>query len=492
MSDIVLLSPGGSHGIFGSDLARSLISIEQPLWCRLCAGYLLDRGVDVTIVDQEALRLTPEAAAVLVAAERPRVAAIVVWGHQPSASTQAMPGARALAEAIRCAAPSVTIVMLGNHPSALPERTLREEPVDYVIDGEGPASLHALLEGGGPSSVPGLVWRHHDRVIHNPLAPLLDLDRDLHGRAWHLLPSPSRYRAHTWQCLDDQSRRRPYAAVYTSLNCPFACHFCMISTIFHDHKYRHRSPEAVVDEIEMLYREYGVATLKIVDELFVLNRGHYRAVCQGLVDRGLGERLNIWAYARPDCVPPCDLPLLRAAGIRWLALGIESGSYDVRVGAGKGLRGDRGGDDTIHGTVEAIRAAGISVIGNYIFGLRDDTRETMRATLDLAKSLGTEFANFYCAMAYPGSALYAEAVAEGWTLPESWAGYSQHNRYCRPLDTRHVSAAEVLRFRDAAFDEYFSDPDYLAMIAGKFGAAAVDHVRAMTAYRLPRDLLAAA
>ena len=176
--------------------------------------------------------------------------------------------------------------------------------------------------------------------------------------------------------------------------------------------------------------------------------------------------------------------MLRKAGIRWLALGIESGSEHVRDGAEKSLD-----QQDIFDIVRTIQAAGINVIGNFIFGLPDDTFDTMRQTLDLAKALNCEFANFYSAMAYPGSPLYNLAVRNGWELPDSWSGFSQHSYDCKPLPTEQVSSANVLRFRDTAFHEYYKNPDYLNMVQSKFGDETMRHIQEMTGRRLRRKLL---
>jgi radical SAM superfamily enzyme YgiQ (UPF0313 family) len=138
-----------------------------------------------------------------------------------------------------------------------------------------------------------------------------------------------------------------------------------------------------------------------------------------------------------------------------------------------------------------VRDAGIFVMGNYIFGLPEDDRASMRETLDFAKSVNSEFANFFSAMAYPGSALYRDALRKGWRLPDSWSGYSQHSRDCRPLPTNHLSSAEVLAFRDAAFHEYFDREDYRAMLARTFGQGAVSQIDAMLAQPLERELAVA-
>jgi hypothetical protein len=113
----------------------------------------------------------------------------------------------------------------------------------------------------------------------------------------------------------------------------------------------------------------------------------------------------------------------------------------------------------------------------------------MQETLDLALEANCEFANFYCAMAYPGSKLYGMAVEKGWPLPDSWIGYSQHSYETFPLRTDALSSAEVLRFRDEAFHSYFSDERYLGLVRRKFGEPVVSHLRDMGAIRLKRQLL---
>jgi radical SAM superfamily enzyme YgiQ (UPF0313 family) len=294
----------------------------------------------------------------------------------------------------------------------------------------------------------------------------------------------ARYRAHNWHCFGNPGGRQPYASIYTSLGCPYRCSFCCINAPFDANRYRMRSPAAVVAEIDKLYAEYGVRSIKIIDEMFVLNDRHVTGICEGLAAKPYAAELNIWAYARIDTVRPERLQLMRRAGLRWLALGIESGSAHVREGADKAFA-----EDDIAAIVQAIQRAGINVIGNFIFGLPDDDLASLRQTLALAQALNCEFANFYSAMAYPGSALYRTAVAEGWPLPESWSGYSQHSYDCRPLPTEKLSAAEVIAFRDDAFHAYFGGKRYLDMLAQRLGPEARAEVEQMTRQQLRRKLL---
>jgi len=489
--DLLLINPGGRDRIY-QGLGEGLTAVEPPLWCRLIAGYVADRSYSVRIIDSEAEALGPQALAQIVADLRPRLVGMVVFGHQPSASTQQMAGAGEACRAIKAANPEQNIILVGGHVAALPERTLHEEAVDFACNGEGPVTIYELLQAlsaGEPdlSRVPGLVWwdgRPFRQVRSNPPAPLLqNLDADLHGNAWDLLPM-EKYRAHNWQCFGNLEARQPYASIYTSLGCPFKCTFCCINAPFGVNRYRMRSPARVVEEIDLLYHTYGVKTYKIIDEMFILNDRHVTGICELLAAKPYAPELNIWAYARVDTVKPAQLRLLRAAGIRWLALGIESGSEHVRDGAEKTLDSK----DIVH-IVREIQNAGIHVIGNFIFGLPDDDLETMRQTLDLAKDLNCEFANFYSAMAYPGSALYQMALQNHWELPDSWSGFSQHSYDCKPLRTERVSAEEVLRFRDAAFGEYFGGEGYLNMISKQFGVETRRHIERMASIPLPRKLL---
>jgi radical SAM superfamily enzyme YgiQ (UPF0313 family) len=496
MTDVVLIHPNGSHGIYGP-LGDTLISKEQPLWPRLIAGYLIDHGVSVKIIDAEVHDYSPKRVADLVAGYDPKIVALVVSGHQPSASTQAMPGARAIAEELTVSKFPGTLVMMGNHPSALPQQTLREERVDFVIDGEGPLTLMGLLNDDPVEKIPGLVWKRDldrhgqtgpnadDVATANRAADLLDVDRDLHGRAWHLLPDPSHYRSHNWQRLGQPSKRSPYAAIFTSLGCPYSCNFCMINVAFHSHRYRMRNPQAVVNEMRMLYHDYGVRTFKIIDELFVLNKKHTRAICEELISRGLGPNISSWVYARPDYkFEDEELKMFRAAGFDWFALGIESGAASVRDGADKSMT-----QDEIKSAVRRIEKAGINVIANYIVGLPGETNESVAATLSLSQELNTTFSNWYVAQAYPGSKLYDDAIAKGWTPPQ-WAAFSQHNEFTTPLamDT-DLTPGEIVGLRDSAFQSYFTSSHYLNMITQKFGQVGRHYIEQMTSYKLKRQLL---
>lgn len=495
--DVLLINPGTRRDVYQA-LGDEYSAIEPPSLAALFATYIQRRGQTVEIIDAPAMNYSPMDVAKAAAYLDPVLVVMVVYGFQPSASTQNMDAANQTAQEIKMLMPHAKILFTGTHPAALPRRTLKEErAIDFVCDGEGPRTITqltaALKYGREPmnfAEIPSLYYWVRGVMLSSPSAGLLPestLNDEMPSAAWDLLPM-GKYRAHNWHAFGHPSRQ-PYASIHTTLGCPFRCNFCCINAPFAQasragNAYRMWKPELVGDELARLVNDYGVRHVKFVDEMFVLNRSHVLGVCDEIDKRGLGEQLNIWAYARVDTVKDEFLDRLRASGFRWLALGIESGSKHVRDGADKALR-----EEDILKVVRKIQAAGINVIGNYIFGLPDDTLATMKQTLELAIEANCEFANFYGAMAYPGSKLFTLAQQNNWRLPENWIGYSQHSYETTPLPTETLTSAQVLAFRDQAFKEYFYSQSYTDMLRAKFGEDAVKDIGTMLSYKLPRKIL---
>ena len=281
---------------------------------------------------------------------------------------------------------------------------------------------------------------------------------------WDLI-NFSKYRAHNWQCLDGSDRAN-YGVIFTSFGCPFNCSYCNIHAIYKTRKVTFRDPEDVLAEIDFLVKEKGVRNLKIADELFVLNKKHVNAICDGLIERDYG--LNIWAYARVDTINSQLLEKLKKAGFNWLCYGFESVSSD----------GEKYAVGSAYKAVEMTKRVGINILGNFMFGLPEETLDDWQDTWRLASYLQCEYVNFYVALPYPGSQWY-ESLKDKNT---DWSSYSQFAK-------NMCADPEVVRFRDRAFIEYFTNPDYQSMIKDKFGQQAVDHIRSMLEWSpRPREM----
>lgn len=505
--DVLFVNPDSSAKAY-QDLAKVFSAIEPPTWALLLAESCRAKGYGVGILDCDAEKLSLTAAVDRIASAAPRLVVMVVYGQNPNSGTTSMIGALALARALKEAHPGTPVCFVGSHTSALPREVLAESCVDIVLLNEGVYALHNLLASnlqGDLGHIRGIGYKRRetggDISLHlNPpesVVPQSRMDEDLPGYAWDLLPYREKpldlYRAHFWHAGFDHGNRTPFAAIYTSLGCTFGCDFCMINIVNRQDNgdgisaadsrgMRFWSTDWVLRQMDKLAR-LGVKTLRLSDEMFFLNRKYYGPLVDRLAESDYG--FNLWAYARVDTVRADALEKFKRAGINWLALGIEAGNQQVRREMSKGSFQEV----NIRDICDTIRAADINVISNYIFGFPDDTLDTLQQTLDLALELNTEMANMYPCQALPGSPIHHTARKLGWALPSSYEGYAFLSYECEPLPTKHLSAAEVLRFRDRAWQTYFSNPAYLDLVERKFGAQERQNVIDMAAIPLKRKLL---
>ena len=484
-------------------LANKYSAIEPPTWALLLANAVRVEGHTPCILDFDAEPTSVEDAAEEIADTKTDIAVFVLYGQNPNSGTTMMIGASKLAKQLKASHPSIKTVFIGSHASALPYDVIGLPYVDFVFINEGVYGLLDLLQTNYVDElhkVRGVLYKKHGFAATGTPGEIVqtkDMDRVMPGYAWDLLPKNTnlldKYRAHYWHSNFLDEGRTPFAAISTSLGCSFGCNFCMINivnrtsyqkgTVSSDTRgMRFWSPELMLKEFEYLW-ENGVRTVRLTDEMFFLNKKYYVPILQGLVDRGM--KFNFWAYARVDSVRKDQLELFKKAGVNWLALGIEAGNPQVRLEIDKG----RFKQVDIHEVVQDIKDADINVLGNYMFGFPEDTQETMQETLDLALELNCEHANFYAAMALPGSPLYMEAVNNKWELPQTFDEFAFLSYDCKPLRTKNLTGAEVLKFRDEAWHKYFSHEPFLNLVENKFGLQSRHNIEEMSKIRLKRKIL---
>jgi len=505
--DVLLVNPDSSKQAY-QGLADLYSAIEPPTWSLLLAESCRAKGYSVAILDCDAERLSLDEAIERIEALSPKLILFVVYGQNPNSGTTSMIGALALSEALKEQSFKSTIGFVGSHVSALPKQVLSESSVDIVLLNEGVYALHSLLSSDlklDLQNIKGIGYKVTDGankeqlVLNAPerVVPQERMDIDLPGYAWDLLPFDKKpldlYRAHFWHANFDHAQRTPFAAIYTSLGCNFGCDFCMINIVNRvdnsdgvnaadSRGMRFWSPGWVKREMKKL-ADLGVVTLRISDEMFFLNRKFYVPILQNAIDEQYG--FNMWTYSRVDTVRKDQLELFKNAGVNWLALGVEAGNQLVRQEVSKGSFKEV----NIRDVCRSVQEADINIISNYIFGFPEDTIETMQQTLDLALELNTEMANMYPCQALPGSPMYYTAMKNGWKLPETYSGFAFLSYDCTPLPTNHVSGEDVLRFRDEAWQTYFTNPEYLSLVESRFGIEQRRNVEDMASIKLKRKAL---
>ena len=501
--DILFIHPNASKKIY-QGLSSEHSAIEPPIWAGMLANHCRNKNYNVKILDCEVERLDYITSAKKINEIKPRIACLVVYGQQPSASSQNMEGAIATSEELKLLDPEIKILFVGGHVSALPVETLTtEKSIDFIALNEGVYSISNLLKVENLNdekylkNVKGIGFRNKDnQIIINQseiIVPKKLLDIDLPGVAWDLLPSLKKYRTAGWHSWSNNSEKEPFAALYTSLGCPYTCSFCMINIINRTDSaenissqdsniFRWWNPEFIIKQFDY-FAEQGVKNIKIADELFVLNPNHFIKICDMIIERKYD--FNIWAYSRIDTCKPQYLDKLKKAGVNWLGLGIENPSSVIR----KEVHKDAFKNVKIIDIINSIRNAGINVAANYIFGLPEETEESLEFTYNFAEESNTEMVNFYSAMAYPGSPLHLESRKNNIVLPKTYSGYSQHSYDTQNLPSAYLPASEILAFRDKAWDKYHTNPKYLKLLENKFGMNAVNNLKETTKIKLKRKLL---
>ena len=505
--DVTFINP--SVGNNYQSLSSKYTAIEPPTWSLLLAQSMRKFGFKVSIIDANAENLNEEKVFDRITALNPRFLVFVVYGQNVNASTTNMEDAVKISKFIKKKNEHLKISFLGSYVQALPTKCLEEEKsIDLVFTNEGVYSLKNVLNlpeinTNSLVNIKGIAFRDNEKIIHNfpeKVVPNERMDEDLPGYAWDLLPYKKKpldlYRSPLWHAEYSEEKRTPYAAIQTSLGCQFKCSFCMINVINRNDrddigvssnysKMRFWSPNFIITEFEKLVK-MGVKTIRITDEMFLLNPKYYLPLCEKLSDLNKNDDLRMWAYSRIDTVKnPEVLSIVRKAGIKWLALGIESANKKVRLEVTKG----KFEDVDIKNVINKIHDADIEVMANYIYGLPGDTKETIEETFELSLDLCTSGWNTYAAMALPGSLLYKEAVEQDIELPKNYRGYSFHGYETVCLPTEKLKNWEILKMRDEDFIKYHTNSFFLDRIEKKFGVKQKNNILEMTKIKLKRKIV---
>jgi anaerobic magnesium-protoporphyrin IX monomethyl ester cyclase len=499
----VLFINADSSLIAYQGLASKFSAIEPPTWSLLLAESCRSKGFSVAILDCTAEDLSHSEAVKRIIEINPRLALFVVYGQNPNSGTTNMIGNTQCCELLKSSKSSIRTGFVGSHTSALPKEVLSLPYVDFILQNEGVYALQNLLRSNlkdNLANIKGIGYKSLTGLHLTPPeipVPQEKMDNDLPGYAWDLLPFKSKpfdlYRSHYWHAGYNEENRSPFAAIYTSLGCMFKCDFCMINIVNRvdnsdlivasdSAKMRYWSTPFILKQLEIL-KNFGVSRVRLSDEMFFLNQRYFEPLLNGVVERDLD--LHMWSYTRVDTVREKYLELFRNAGIEWLGIGIEAGSREIRREVSKGTFQV----DDISSVTHLMQKYDINIGANYIFGFPDDNKESMQQTLDLALELNTEFANFYPCQALPGSALYRTAIQKGWELPTEYAGYAFLSYEAQPLPTKFLSAAEVVLFRDKAWQTYFTHEPYLQLVESKFGKQQRANVEELAKIKLRRRIL---
>jgi anaerobic magnesium-protoporphyrin IX monomethyl ester cyclase len=360
---------------------------QPPIGLALIAAIVEKEGYSVTLLDANALNILPEDIPSLVNGAD----VIGLTATTPTIST-----ALRIAEYVKQVNPSVKIIMGGAHVTMLPEETMASSPaIDIIVKGEGDETIVRLLkvlENNQPlENVTGIIYRDDGKIrqSHGQIS-MVDVD-SLPFLAYHQLPLKS-YQPHP-----PHGMFRPFAAIVTSRGCPYRCAFC--SKPVFGTKFRAQSPARVVDELAYLKDRFGVREVAFYDDSFTVDKNRVHAIADRILHSGL--KINWTCETRVNLVDKALLRHMTQAGCYAVSYGIESASPEIIETLHK--------DTTIEQVEEAVaysREAGLQVVGYFMIGSPGETPDTIRNTIDFAKKLKVDFAQFSVTTPFPGTELY--------------------------------------------------------------------------------------
>jgi len=344
--------------------------------------------------------------------------------------------------------PEIQTIIGGAHPTFMFDQCMERCPeLDMISRGEGEYIfldvVKASRNGGALDKIPGLVWRDESNVRNNQSRPpIMNLDE---------LPFPARdlFPIKKYQDVGIPSgnvyKRKPFMIMITSRGCPYLCTFCS-SPIFWK-KFRTRSPENVLDEMEHLVNDFGIREIQFFDDNLTCDRKRAKELFKGMIERKINVTWNTPNGIHCEHLDEEMLDLMKESGCFEVTIAIESGDKDILKKIKKPTRHSQ-----IEWAAKEIRKRGMESNGFFIIGFPWETKEQIQRTLDYAKKIDLDRISISIFNPLPGTALFDECVEKGYLKDPEVIENMDYSEAC--IETPEWTKEEVSKMRDDWFWQY--------------------------------------
>ncbi len=427
---ITLVNPNANVEV----VSRLEIS-TPPLGIGYLASVLREKGFKVRIIDDLVEKLGFEELL-----RRIRDSVIVGITSTTPTFNSALNYARKIKNALK----DVFVILGGVHVSFEPEKALMNDFVDAVCIGEGEETIVEVAErveaGKSLEGVKGVYYRESGKIRKNDRRGFIDDLDSIPFPAYDMMPLEK------YTVLGDKLKQFP---VISSRGCPFACRYCS-SSLFMGHRYRARSAENVVDEIEWLCEEFGARHIAFSDDTFTLGKKRVLEICNEIKRRGLEVTWS--CSSRIDTITAEMLRIMKSAGCVAIYYGIESASKRILEYYKKKISLEKAKE-----VVKATKRAGIAAICSFIVGAPMETKREMNETLRFALRLDPDYAQFSILTPYPGTEIYREAKERNLLLTENFEEYTAGKPVLKTL----VSPKELAKFLRKCYMRFYIRPGFI-------------------------------
>lgn len=371
-------------------------TVEPPLGLGYLGSITERKGLSCRIIDANVLQIKTEELLKQIYLIKPKILGI-------SVNLYTYKTALKITDRVKKKIPETTIILGGPTPTSTPKKTMEECQADAVCIGEGEETFSEILERyeSGKNlfyQVKGIMYRKGKKIIQNsPRGFMQDINK-LPFPAYHMFPNLMKYKS--------RAIKKPFAPLLTSRGCPFQCVFCS-KDVF---KYvcRMRSPENVIEEIDLLVNNYGVKQIDILDDNFTLDKERTKKILDLIISRKYDLCINLQSGVRTEGIDKAVINKMKKAKIFKIPFGVESGDENILNIIRKQLDLKR-----VIKCTKLAKEAGMKVYGFFIIGLPGDTPETMQKTIDFAIKMNPNIANFAIAIPFPGTELYRMVEKDG-------------------------------------------------------------------------------
>lgn len=291
-------------------------------------------------------------------------------------------------------------------------------------------------------SVPGITYYYREKITTVKPAPQIADPDSIPFPAWHLLPSLKHYHTGVLEA--------PFVLVQTTRGCPFACTFCA----FGKSKHRERDVEPVIAELKVLRDSHKIKSFLFFDDIISLKKGRIEELCRRMKEEGL-DKLKWAACTRADLVTKDMLKAMKDAGMKEIAIGIETGSETVLKNIKKGVSLNE-----IRQAAKWCKELKIMFYGLAIIGLPGETEETVKETVEFIKEIDPFYTQFCFSTPFPNTEIYEWYKSKNFLLTDDWSKYFPLAD--KPVvRTEALSDADLIRLRSYAYSKILMRPLYL-------------------------------
>ena len=333
--------------------------------------------------------------------------------------------AEAVAEMVKRRKPSALAVLGGPYAHRRGEEILASSAFDWTFNGEAdrsfPEALSRYFEGVElGTDIPGISYRHPGGcTISHDQDAIQDLDA-LGFPAWDMVDLERYSHRNTMMNMIKGTRS---ATILTSRGCPYRCSYC------HDifgKRFRYRSAEDVLAEIDMLHTEYGVDEIAIVDDIFNLHKPRLEKIMSEARRRWQG-RLHFCLPngVRADLMDEETIEALHQGGTYAISVAIETATDRLQRLVQKNLDLEQ-----VRKVIGYCNERGMVIRGFFMLGFPTETVAELKATVDYALKSCLTTAFFFTVIPQPATPVYELAKSENAAaLEEYGSDRSARNNY---------------------------------------------------------------